>query len=388
MGDPLTESGLARLGELASAHVGDDDVPGLVALVSCRDQVHVEARGSLTIGGPPARRDSLFRISSTSKVVTGAATLALVDEGLLRLDQPVGDLLPELAGPRVLRSMGGSLDDTVEADREITVRDLLTFTNGFGMSVDMFMAEAPWPVVTAANGLRLGTLGPPDPAVQPDPDTWIAGLGSLPLMAQPGVRWLYGTGASILGVLLARAARMPLADVLRTRLFEPLGMRDTAFWTRDVERLATAYAAARDGLRVWDEPGGKWSREPDFGDGGDGLLSTVDDLNAFARMFLRGGSPVLSAGAVEGMTHDQLTAEQRQGGAAFLSGQTWGFCQSVIVTGRSAGAFGWDGGLGTSWLVDPRRDLAIVVLTQKLFGSAGAPRVHVDIQAAAYAALA
>jgi CubicO group peptidase (beta-lactamase class C family) len=389
MGDPLTPEGLARFGKVATAHVGNDKVPGLVALVARHDQVHVEVAGSLGIGRPAVQRDSLFRISSTTKPVTGAATLALVREGLLRLDDPVDRWLPELAAPRVLRRMDGPLDETVPAERAITVRDLLTFTFGFGMVMEMFMAPQPWPVVAEADALHLATIGPPNPAEQPDPDTWIAGLGSLPLLAQPGERWLYNTGAHVLGVLLARAAGMPLADVLRTRVFDPLGMRDTAFWTGETDRLATAYVATPDGLAVWDPPDGKWSTPPAFGDGAAGLLSTADDLLAFARMLLRGGEPVLSVDAVAAMTSDQLTPEQKaRGGEGVLGGRSWGFCQSVVTEGPYAGAFGWDGGLGSSWLVDPRRDLTVVVLTQRLFETPAAPRVHSDLQAAAYAAVA
>jgi CubicO group peptidase (beta-lactamase class C family) len=241
--------------------------------------------------------------------------------------------------------------------------------------------------VAAAADLHLSTLGPPNPDEQPDPDRWIAALGSLPLMAQPGERWLYNTGASVLGVLLSRAASLPIADVYRTRIFEPLGMRHTAFWAADPSRLATAYVATPGGLQVWDSPHGQWSRPPAFGDGAAGLVSTADDLLALARMLLRGGEPLLSGGAVAEMTRDQLTPTQRSGAGGFLDGASWAFCQSVVTEGPHAGAFGWDGGLGTSWLVDPGRDLTVVVLTQRLFDNAQPPRVHKDLQAAAYAAL-
>jgi CubicO group peptidase (beta-lactamase class C family) len=388
MADPLTPDGLTRFGQVAAGHVGVDKVPGLVALVARGEQVQVDALGALSIGGPPVQRDSLFRIASTTKPITGAATLALVQEGLLALDDPVDRLLPELANRRVLRRMDGPLDDTVPAQRAISVRDLLTFTFGFGMVREMFMAPRPWPVVAAATDLRLSTIGPPNPAEQPDPDTWIAALGSLPLLAQPGERWLYNTGASVLGVLLGRAAGMPFADVLRTRILEPLGMRDTAFWASDTARLATAYVPTADGLQVWDPPDGKWSRPPAFGDGAAGLVSTADDLLALARMLLRGGDPVLPADAVTEMTRDQLTAEQKaRDGKGFLEGRTWAFCQSVVTDGPYAGAFGWDGGLGSSWLVDPTRELTVIVLTQRLFETAQAPPVHRDLQAAALAAL-
>ena len=383
----LTATGRRGLHAAAERHVGDEAVPGLVALVARGGQVHVEALGRLAVGGPPVARDSIFRIASTTKPITAAATLAVAAEGLIGLDEPVDRLLPELAGRRVLRSMDGPLEDTVPAARAITVRDLLTFTFGFGMVGEMFTSPAPWPVVAAAGELRLATIGPPDPPVPPDPDTWIAALGSLPLLAQPGERWMYNTGAQVLGVLVARAAGQPFSEVLTTRIFEPLGMRDTGFWTADTSRLATSYWPAPGGLAVWDEPDGKWSRPPEFGDGAAGLLSTADDLLAFAQMLLRGGAPVLPAGAVRAMTTDQLTAAQKARGGllpGFFDGRSWGFCQAVY----DSGAFGWDGGLGTSWLVDPSQDLTVIVLTQRMFESPDPPQVHRDVQAAAYAALA
>jgi CubicO group peptidase (beta-lactamase class C family) len=384
----LTAPGVAELHAVAQRFVGGDLIPGLVALVARGEHVHVDALGKLAVDGPPVWRDSLFRISSTTKPITAAATLALVAEGRLDLDEPVGRLLPELASPRVLRTMSGPLDDTVSARRPITTRDLLTFTFGFGSCLEQFLAPDPWPVVAAADALGLATLGPPDPDRQPDPDTWIAGLGSLPLMAQPGERWLYSTGASVLGVLLARAAGVPFPEVLRTRIFEPLGMHDTSFWARDPSRLATAYRSGPDGLVVTDPPDGAWSRPPAFGDGAAGLVSTAADLLAFARMMLRGGAPVLTADAVREMTTGQITPAQRaRDGLApgFFDEFTWSFGQAV----RDDGAYGWDGGLGTSWLVDPRHDLVIMVLTQRMLeGPQESPPVHDEIRAAAYAALA
>jgi CubicO group peptidase (beta-lactamase class C family) len=387
MADGFTAEGLDQLDSVIARHVGDDKVPGLAALVARGEQVHVQARGSLSIGGPPVARDSLFRIASTTKPIAAATAMALVEEGLIGLDDPVDELLPELASPRVLRTPGGPLDDTAPAVRPITARHLLTFTFGFGMFTEMFMSPTPWPVIAAANELPLGTLGPPAPDVQPDPDAWMAALGSLPLMAQPGERWMYNTGASVMGVLCARAAGQPIGEVMRTRLFEPIGMRDTAFWTAQTERLATSYRPAPDGLVVNDEPNGQWSHPPAFGDAAAGLVSTVDDLLAFARMLLRGGSPVLSAASARAMTSDQLTAEQKALGGFgpdYFVGQSWSFCQMV----QDSGAFGWDGGLGTSWHVDPANDLTVIVLTQRMFDSPDLPSAHAAIRAAAYQALA
>ncbi|MCW2542334.1 MAG: hypothetical protein JWN95_4059 [Frankiales bacterium] len=387
MADRLSAAGIERIHRAAASHVSSTGVPGLVALVAVGDQVHVESLGHLSIGGTPVGRDSLFRIASTTKPMTAAATLALVSEGLISLNEPVDRLLPELADRQVLRRMDGALRDTVPAARPITVRDLLTFTFGFGMSMEMFSAPTPWPIVEAAQALRLSTFGPPDPGEPLDPDTWIASLGTLPLLAQPGERWLYNTGSSVLGVLLARAAGASLADVLRTRIFEPLAMIDTGFFTTHTERLATAYRPTADGLVCWDEPDGKWSAAPNFSDGAGGLVSTADDLLSFARMLLRNGEPVLSRDAVRAMTSDQLTESQKASGGLgpdFFTDRSWGFGQAVYA----GGTFGWDGGLGTSWLVDPNYDMTVIVLTQRMFDSPQTPKVHTDIQAAAYAARA
>ena len=378
----LNKGGLDRFGAVAASHVSDDNVPGLVALVAQGDEVHVEAIGTLAIGGRPVERGSLFRIASTTKPITAAATLALVREGLFELDEPVDRLLPELANRRVMRRMDGPLNDTVPAVGPVTVRGLLTFTFGFGMALQMFMATEPWPVVAAATQAGLATIGPPQPDAFVDPDTWIAHFGELPLLAQPGEQWLYNTGSHVLSVLCARAAGMSYDDVLRTRIFEPLGMPDTGFYTEDVLRLATAYQPTADGNVIWDPPDGQWSRPPAFYDGAAGLVSTVDDLLAFARMLVRGGEPVLTADQVREMSYDHLTAPQREFGMAFLGGRGWGLGTSVVLDGPWAGAIGWDGGLGTSFLVHPERDLAVIVLTQRMFDTAQAPAVHTDLQLA------
>jgi len=390
MPELLTAHGLRQFDAVAAAHVAADKVPGLVALVARGEQAHVAALGSLTVGGAPVQRDSVFRIASVTKLATGAATLALAGEGLLALDEPVDRLLPELAGRRVLRRMDGPLDDTVPAHRAITVRDLLTFTFGFGFAAEMSSAAGPWPVVAASDARHLSTIGWPNLPEQPGPDAWIAGLGSLPLIAQPGERWMYNTGASVLGVLLARAAGEPFGDVLRSRLFEPLGMVDTGFWTAETGRLPTAYRPAPDGLAAWDEPGGYWSKPPTFPDGAGGLVSTADDLLALARMLLGHGQPVLPPAAIAEMTRDQLTPAQKAHGGlgpGFFDAVSWGFCTSVLTAGPRAGAFGWAGGFGSTWLADPARDLTVIVLTQRALEGPEAPAVHTELQDAAYAAL-
>ena len=129
----LSKDGLERFDAVAASHVGEDRVPGLVALVAHGDEVHTVALGTLTVGERPVERTSLFRIASTTKPITGVATLALVREGLFDLDEPVDRLLPELASRRVLHRVDGPLEDTLPAAGPVTVRGLLTFTFGFGM---------------------------------------------------------------------------------------------------------------------------------------------------------------------------------------------------------------------------------------------------------------
>jgi CubicO group peptidase (beta-lactamase class C family) len=389
----LAAKDLDRFSELAAGFVARGEVPGVVALAARGDQVHTEAFGSLSLGGPPVREDSIFRVGSTTKPMTGVATLALVAEGLLSLDEPVDRLLPELANRRVLRRMDGPLDDTVPAQRAITVRDLLTFTFGFGSSGAMQMWPERFPVVAATErALHLPAFVRPDPACPLDPDAWIAALASLPLIAQPGERWLYNSGAAVLGVLLARAAGQPLAEVLRTRVFEPLGMRDTGFWTSQPDRMATAYQRSRKaGFTVLDECGRDWSKPPAFCDGAIGLITTAGDLLAFSRMLLRGGSPVLPADAVTEMTSDQLTPEQKSRidmGKSLLASRSWGFCTFVVTGGPDAGSFGMGGFFGTSWLVNPALDLTVIVMTQRELAGGRLPKTHLDLQTAARSASA
>ena len=347
--------------------------------------VHVAAAGVMAVGGAPMRRDTLFRISSMTKPMTAAAVLSLVDDGLLELSASVEEWLPELADRRVLRRPDGPLEQTVPAQRAITVRDLLTFTWGFGMQGAMFMAPEPWPIFTAALQRELSTFGPPQPGAMPDPDTWMARLGELPLLSQPGARWLYQSGSQVLGVLAARAAGAPFHDVLRERVLGPLGMTDTGFHATDTARLSTAYEN-RDGLLVMtDPPDGQWSRPPLFPDGSGGLVSSADDMVAFGRMLIRGGSPVLKSATAAEMTRDQLTAAQRANvwpGFSFLEDRGWGYGLSVLDDGR----YSWEGGLGTAWSNVPSQDLTVVVLTQRAADETGMPAVCDDVLSVARAA--
>src|ERR1700694_1284157 len=220
--------GLDLLHEAMAAHVAKGELPGMVTLVAHGGDVYVDAIGVTAFGGnEPMRRDTIFRITSMTKPILATATMMLVEDGALSLDEPVDRLLPELAGRKVLKRIDGPLDDTVPARRPITVEDLLTFRMGHGLLFEPSF-DPPFPIVNAARDLQL-VMGPPDPRTPHHPDEWLKRFATLPLMYQPGERWQYNTGSLVLGVLVARAARKHLADFFRTRIFEPLGMNDTGF---------------------------------------------------------------------------------------------------------------------------------------------------------------
>jgi CubicO group peptidase (beta-lactamase class C family) len=388
---------IARLPEVLGAHAESDDVAGLAWLASCDGEVATGAAGVLTRGEPaPVRRDSLFRISSMTKPVVAVAALTLVEECRLRLDDPVDDLLPELADRRVLVDPRGPLDgETVPAARSITVRDLLTFRLGLGMD---FTAPWPQPLLEAMDDLEVGA-GPPAPQGPPEPGEWMRRLGTLPLLYQPGERWLYHTGADVLGVLVARAAGQPLEDALRERVLAPLGMADTGFSTTAVDRLGTCYTRDPEtGERsVYDPPDGQWARPPAFPSGGAGLVSTVDDMAAFGAMLLAGGKAadgtrLLSRATVTAMTTDQV-GDGGGSGPSPDGSVGWGLGVGVVVrrpgTTHGVGSFGWEGGMGSTWAVDPGAGVVGVLLTTDAFTAPfPPPAVVADFWTCTFAALA
>ncbi|MGA5763837.1 serine hydrolase domain-containing protein [Nonomuraea bangladeshensis] len=377
----FSAAGLRRLRGVLERHVESGKIPGLVALVGRGDETHVEAIGTMRHdGGAPMRRDTIFRMASTSKPVAMAAAMILVDECRLRLDDLVQEWLPELADRRVLSRPDAPLDDTVPARRPITVRDLLTST--FGLGMDMTLLSAPIMGAIIERGLT-----PDLPEPMPGPDEWMRRLGELPLAYQPGERWQYQISHDVLSVLVARVTGGSFEAFLRERVFEPLGMRDTGFHVPadQIERLPALYAPdpVTGEFHVWDEAeGGRWSRPPAFQGSGGGLVSTADDYHAYFTMLLNkgvhNGERILSRPAVELMTTNRLTPEQNAARNAlatenvhlsFGQGQHGGWGMGMAVrTYRGdyapVGQFGWDGGSGTSTYADPVNGVTGILLTQ------------------------
>ncbi|MER6144953.1 serine hydrolase domain-containing protein [Streptomyces sparsogenes] len=396
-------TGLRKIRDVLVRHVESGKIHGVVALVSRGGDTHVEALGTMRHdGGAPMRRDTMFRMASTSKPVTMAAAMALLDECRLRLDDVVDPWLPELADRRVLKRIDGPLDDTVPARRPITVRDLLTSTLGLGMDVTSLGS----PIMNAV--FEQGIF-PQKMTEYPEPDEWMRRLGTLPLMYQPGERWQYHISHDVLGVLVARVTGQPFETFLRERVLDPLGMKDTGFHVPagKIDRLPTCYSPdpQTGEFSVWDEAaGGQYSQPLAFQSGGSGLVSTVDDYHTYFRMLLNhgmhGSERILSRPAVQLMTTNRLTPEQNAARNAmatnnvhvsFGQGQHggWGIGMAVrTYRGDYApiGQFGWDGGTGTSY-ADPDNQLTGILLTQVAMSTPDSARVIHDFWTTVYQAI-
>jgi len=374
--DSKSQAGLDRLHEAMAARVANGELPGMVTLVAQGQDVHVDAIGVMAFGSTdPMRRDTIFRITSMTKPILAVATMMLIEGGALALDEPVDRLLPELADRKVLKRIDGPLHDTVPARRAITIEDLLTFRMGHGLLFEPTF-DPPYAIVTAAKDLQL-VMGAPDPRTPHDPDEWLRRFGTLPLMYQPGERWQYNTGSLVLSVLVARASRQSLADFFRARIFQPLGMKDTGFSMPEGQshrlpsQYMTSFQTRKMELQTQSGPS-VWTKPPAFPSGAAGLVSTVDDYLAFARLLLNEGvhknERLLSERSVRLMTTNHLTPEQMAGGGPILAGQGWGFgvaaASAPDEVSSVAGRYGWNGGYGTYWFNDPSRGLIAIAMTQ------------------------
>jgi CubicO group peptidase (beta-lactamase class C family) len=394
----FSKARLGRMHDVLAGHVASGEVPGLVTLLSRRGEVHVDAIGAKAVGGDPVRRDSIFRITSMTKPITAVAAMILVEECKIRLDEPVDRLLPELANRKALKRIDGPLDDTEPARRPINVRDLFTFRMGLGVIMG---PPDVYPIQKAASALQIVGFGAPNVATPHGPDEWLRRVATLPLMHQPGEKWMYNMGSYVLGVLIARASGRPFETFLRERIFEPLGMNDTGFSVpaAKLDRLVNAYwpNAQTGALDLHDDAKkSQWARPPAFPDGGAGLVSTVDDYLAFGRMMLdkgkHGAERILSRASVELMTTDQLTPAQKAASpfADLWESHGWGLGVCVVTrrdgVAASPGRYGWDGGYGTSWSSDTAEDLVAILMTQRVAFPTSSP-VYLDFWTSVYQAI-
>jgi CubicO group peptidase (beta-lactamase class C family) len=367
------QAGLAQIPPALQAVADAGDLSGFVTLIWRKGEVaQVNTIGFRDVeAGLPMTRDTLFRIASMTKPVTSIAALMLLEEGKLRLEDPIANWLPEFAGMRVLKDAAGPIEDTYPAPRGITVEDLMTHRAGLAYA---FTSIGP---IAQAHEDRLGPpLGTPL-----TPDQWLKALGSLPLSYPPGERFHYSHATEVLGFLVARIEGKPLGRVLKDRIFSPLGMRDTDFWAPPEKRgrMAKLYRIDPETDRLQDVSFPHVDSQPAFEAGGGGLISTADDYLKFARMMLGKGEVdgvrLVKTETVETMTRNRLTDAQRQipfMGIPFWLGQGFGLGVSVVTDPEkqawmgagSEGAFGWPGAFGTWWQADPAEEMVMIYLIQ------------------------
>lgn len=394
----LSTARLSRLSQRLGAYVDSGAIAGATALIYRNNAIAYSAELGWKddAAREPMRSDTVFRIASMSKPITSVAALMLLEEGVLRLDDPIERWLPEFASPKVLRLPHGALDDTVAADRPILVHDLLTHRPGL---VSHFFAEGP-----IAGPVSELSTHPLLLNAAMDPDTWLQGLARLPLVHQPGTAVNYGWATDVLGFLVARAANTELADFLRTRLFEPLGMLDTGFHVQAaaLSRLSVGYGMSEGKRVAIDDPATSlWRSPPRSPSGSAGLVSTASDFLRFSTMLLHGGEGngqrILSRKAIELMTSDALTPAQRvmpfHDATDYWAGQGFGLGVAVVDDlGRqyelgSPGKYRWGGAYGTWWFNDPRENLSAVLMIQ-LFESYRHIDIHKDFENLVYQAIA
>lgn len=346
-------TGIDRVRSELEHLVGAGRLVGFVAGIREDGRSQVVSGGASALDGPALTQDAVFPLSSNSKPVGGVLAMRLVELGVIGLDDPVTPLLPELANPRVLVRPDAPLEDTVPAERTITLRHLLTMTAGFGW------VGRPGPLADAMADRQIA----PGPYAPPmSTDEYMRRLGSLPLAGQPGRSWNYHNCSDVLGVLLARATGIPVRDLVAEHVTGPLGLPDTGY-TADPARMPTSYGSAEGGGRRPVDTAARFAALPEFDSLACGLVSTVADQLAFLDVLVA-GAPVLSAGSAELMCTDHLTSEQRDAAEGFLGpGCGYGF----QVETRPDGTVGWAGGLGTIAYASRRTGRSAAVFTTQAF---------------------
>jgi CubicO group peptidase (beta-lactamase class C family) len=368
----LSSERLQRINQVIQRYIDAKDIAGAVSVVSRRGRIaHFEAQGMMDIEhNVPMRKDAIFRMASMSKPVTGVAILMLMEEGKIRLTDPVSKFIPEFRDTKVAmekpavpgsppaaeRGRGAAATEiyTVPASREITIRDLMTHTSGL---------ESGGP--GTREGGRLVPRNSTDTLA-----SYIPKLGAVPLDFQPGTKWQYSALAGIetLGRIVEIVSGLTFDQFLKLRIFDPLGMKDTAFVEppEKMPRVAAIYTRSANGLTHEETPG--WLDTKTLFSGAGGLWSTGDDYIQFAQMLVNGGElngkRLLSPRTVDLMASNHVGDLYRPG---MGFGLTVEVVRDQIAANRrsSNGSFGWDGAFGTHFWVDHKEQLAGLLMIQR-----------------------
>lgn len=350
------------------------------------------AADSTTAVGP----DSIYRVYSMSKPITGAAFMRLVQDGVLSLDQPIADILPEFSNPKVM--IDGDVTKTRPAAGPILMRHLITHTSGLSYAISRGPLAEAYNRYGLTPGSRevAGTLAQKDALYPParDLETFGRRLALLPLDFDPGTKWQYSVGLDLMGLIIQRASGMPFIDYLKQTIFMPLGMNDTDFVVpgSKVDRLTSVYSPASDGsglTEIDDHDDSPFHRDRDVPSGGGGLVSTAQDYIKFCQMLMNGGEldgvRVLNADTVAKGSSNLM--DPGIDTSATFAGANNGFGAAVQVLGAASpagegkGTFGWDGAAGTTMWIDPVNKVCAVGMIQNMGGGAN---IHQPLREALY----
>ncbi len=376
----MSSERLQRVNDVIKSYIDSQQISGAVTMIARKGRIaHYEAQGLMDIEAKtPMRKDAIFRMASMSKPVTGVAILMLMEEGKLRLTDPVSRFIPEFKNPKVamLKNPNGPPSAaapgqpppapeiyTVPAERELTIRDLMTHTNG---------------LETGGPGSREGNRISPR-STSSNLAAYVPTLGAVPLDFQPGSKWQYSALAGIdtLGRIVEIASGMTFDRFLQQRIFEPLGMKDTAFYPSEdrMPRVVTLYEKKNNALSRIDTP--SWLATRTLFSGGGGLWSTPEDYMQFGQMLVNNGQlngkRLLSPRTVDLMASNHV-GDLYSGIAQRLKGMGFGLTVEVVMDGVAAnrresnGSFGWDGAFGTHFWVDRKEQLVGLLMVQESNG--------------------
>lgn len=385
-GMPLASSAQAReasqwprLNNMIDSYVGERKVANMVAALGWgTDAPEFVAEGDTSFTSAiPAGPDTLYRIYSMTKPVTGMATMLCIEDGLLSLDQPIAEILPAFAEMQVQKTYDGAItpDNLENAERPITVRHCLTHTAGLGYSI---IQQGPIAQAYSENGLVPGLVsrlqmvpvfnGTPASSLEQFADS----LAKMPLVLQPGTRWSYSMGLDLMGRVIEVVSGKNFDAFLKERIFEPCGMDSTGFRVPEgqAERFTANYFVINDVLLPIDIPGSSvFEEDPPFPFGGAGIVSSPRDYDRFLMMLANGGEldgvRVMDKATVELATSDMLPDTLDPGGGFTFGENEFGFGAGGLVgKGQAEGLFGWFGAAGTCGLVNLRFGLRHNLMTQ------------------------
>lgn len=380
----LSMKELERISATTQQFIDEERLAGAVTVVARRGKVaYFKAHGMMDVAAnKPMQTDTIFRIYSMTKPIAAVAVMMLCEEGKLQLDAPVSVHLPELGGLKVALDSDADTLTLVEADRDMTVRDLMRHTSGLPGAARYMAGQTAVDKRYREEGLHL--------LHECNLQEMVERLGRIPLLYQPGTKWHYSIAADVLGRLIEVVSDQPFDVFLAERIFQPLGMVDTGFYVppEKIDRFARMYGPKPDGdLQTIDAPEGgtghvsknSFTEKPKFLSAGGGLVSTAADFAQFCLMLSGKGTLVgkrlITAESVELMTRNHLSEhlipldkkpDKRYAGLGFGLGVSVRVQQTDWIPASQVGEYGWIGGASTEFWISPRDELVVITLAQHI----------------------